>query len=158
MLDGAFMPISLQNGSTAAPYGRPPERRGFQRRAASVSATSSSPFEQAGAAARIDLEAVPLAGRRSDRLLLEVDADPAGSLGAFDLRGKAVDDRLVDHNRQDSVLKAVGKENIAEPRADDGADAQLLQRPHRPFAGRAAAEIRTCDRGFPPAGRARGSE
>ena len=69
-------------------------------------------------------------------------------LRQFDLRGEAIDDLLVDDDRQDAVLEAVGEEDIAEARADHGADAHLLQRPHRAFARRAAAEIRSGDQDF----------
>jgi hypothetical protein len=68
--------------------------------------------------------------------------------GGLNLRSESIDNLLVDNNRQDTVLKAVGEKNIAEARADDGPHAHLLQRPHRPFAGRAAAEIRTGDEDF----------
>ena len=105
-------------------------------------------FEQSGAAARIDLETMPLSRRRGDGLLLEIDADAPRALGVLDLGGEAIDDLLVDDDRQDAVLEAVGEEDVAEARADDGADAHLLQRPHRAFARGAAAEIRAGDEDF----------
>src|ERR1700730_14763546 len=106
------------------------------------------PLQQAFAAARINFEPMLLARWRSDRLPLEVDTNPSGPLCECDLRGQAIDNLLIDDNRKNSVLKAIGKEDVAETRADDGADAHLLWRPYRPFAGRAAAEIRTSDQDF----------
>jgi len=69
--------------------------------------------------------------RHGDRLRFQIDADPPSSLRGFDLRGEAIDNLLVDDNRENPVLKAVGEEDVAKTRADDGADAYLLQRPHR---------------------------
>ena len=105
-------------------------------------------FQQAFAPARIDRKLVPLSRRRDDRLLLQVDADAPGPLGLLHLRGKAIDDLLVDDDRQDAVLEAIGKEDVAKARADDGADAHFLQRPDRAFARGAAAEIRTGNENF----------
>src|SRR5580692_13185564 len=102
-------------------------------------------LKKTGAAARIDLKTVFGSRRRCDRLRLQIDADPPRPLREFDLGGKPVDNLLVDDDGQDAVLKAVGEENIAEARTDDGADARFLQRPYRAFAGRAAAEIRPGD-------------
>ncbi len=72
------------------------------------------PPKQPGATARIDLETVPFSRGRCNRLCLEIDTDMPGSLGVLDLRGKAIDNFLVDYDREDAVLKAVGEENIAE--------------------------------------------
>src|SRR6202012_3395337 len=52
---------------------------------------------------------------------------------------------LVDDDRQDAVLEAVGEEDVAKARADHGADAAFLQRPHRALARGAAAEVRSGD-------------
>src|SRR5205823_9505787 len=79
-------------------------------------------FQQPRAPARIDGKFVPLSRRRQDRLLLQVDADAPGTLGLLHFRSKAIDDRLADDNRQDTVLEAIGKEDVAKARADDGAD------------------------------------
>src|ERR1700693_5059616 len=68
-------------------------------------------FEKSGAAARIDLKTVNFSGRRRDRLRLQIDADPPRPLRMLDLRGKAIDNLLVDNDGQDAVLKAVGEEN-----------------------------------------------
>src|SRR5271169_5821123 len=105
-------------------------------------------LQQAVAAARVDLEPMLLARWRGNRLALEVDADPSRPLREFDFRGQTIGNLLVDDNGQNSVLKAVGKEDVAKTRANDGADTHLLQRPNRPFAGRPAAEIRTGDQDF----------
>src|SRR5665213_1979654 len=98
--------------------------------------------------ARINLETMPLSRRRGDRLFLEIDADASCALGKSDLRGKPVDNLLVDDNREDSVLKTVGVEDIAEAGADNRADSHFLQRPYRPFSGRTAAEIWTGNKDF----------
>src|SRR5450631_518178 len=105
-------------------------------------------FEQPGAPPRVDLETVPFSRGRGDGLLLQIDADTPCPLRVLDLRRKAVDDLLVDDDGKDSILEAVGEKDIAEARADDGTDPHLLQRPHRPFAGRAATEIRSGDEDF----------
>src|SRR6202171_41236 len=105
-------------------------------------------FEQPVAPPRVDLETVPFSRGRGDGLLLQIDANTPCPLRVLDLRRKAVDNLLVDHDGKDSILEAVGEKDIAEPRADDGTDPHLLQRPHRPFAGRAATEIRSGDQDF----------
>src|SRR6202048_265797 len=97
--------------------------------------------EQSGAPARIDLEAGPLSCWRGDGLFLEIDADTPCPLCEFDLRGKAVDNLLVDDDGQDSVLKTVGEENVAKARADGGADPHPRQRPPRPFGERPATKF-----------------
>jgi hypothetical protein len=84
-------------------------------------------FEQPGAAARVDLETMLLTRRQSDLLLPEIDTDPPGALRGLDLSREAVDNRFVDDDRQDSVLKAVGEENVAEARPDESANTQFLQ-------------------------------
>src|SRR6476661_7355500 len=89
-----------------------------------------------------------LTRRQSDLLLPEIDTDPPGALRGLDLSREAVDNRLVDDDRQDSVLKAVSEENVAEARPDESANAQFLQRPHRSFARRAATKIRPGDKDF----------
>src|SRR5690242_19920178 len=73
------------------------------------------PLQEALAPPRINLEGVLLSRRRDDRPRLKVDADPSGALGGFDLSGKRVNDLLVDHDREDPVLKAIGKEDVAKP-------------------------------------------
>src|ERR1700688_2354140 len=105
-------------------------------------------LQQARAPARIDLEAVFLARRRDDRLRVEINPDAPGTLGDLDLCGEAVDDFLVDNDRENAVLEAVREKNVAKARADHGADAHLLQRPHRAFTRGAAAEIRSGDEDF----------
>ena len=105
-------------------------------------------FQQPGAPARVDCKIVSLSRRRQDRLLLQVDADTPGALGLLYFRGKAIDNRLVDDNRQDAVLEAIGKEDVAKARADDGADAHLLQRPDRAFTRGTTAEIWTGNEDF----------
>src|SRR3954451_19765144 len=67
--------------------------------------------EKSGAAARIDLKTVPHSRWRSNRLLLQVDANAPRALRVLDLRGKTIDNLLVDDDGQDSVLEAVGEEN-----------------------------------------------
>src|ERR1700761_8087278 len=86
-----------------------------------------------------------LAARRGDGLFFQIDADLAGALALLDFSGKAVDDLLVDENRQDAILEAIGEEDVAEARADDRAHAALLQRPHGAFTRGAAAEVRSGD-------------
>src|SRR5436190_22839930 len=76
------------------------------------------PLQQALAAARIDFKTVGFASWRSDRLLLQVDADASRALRDFDLRGEAIDNRLVDDDRQNAVLEAVGEEDIAKAGTD----------------------------------------
>src|SRR4029077_154691 len=92
------------------------------------------PLQQAFSPARVYLETMRLSRRRSNRLRLEIDTDPPSALGNFDFRRKAIDYFLVDDDRQYPVLETVGKEDIAEPRGDHGADTHLLQRTNRPFA------------------------
>src|SRR5882757_7659589 len=99
-------------------------------------------LQQALAAARINLEGVPLSGWRYDRLRLEIDADLARALRRLDVGRERVDDLFLNHDRKNSVLKAIGEEDIAKTRADDGADSHLLQRPDRPLARRTTSEIR----------------
>src|SRR5689334_6546141 len=79
------------------------------------------PLEQSFAPTRVYLEAMRLAGRRSDRLFLKIDADASCALGNFDFRGKTIDNLLVNDDRQNSILEAVGEEDIAKTRADDRA-------------------------------------
>ena len=52
-----------------------------------------------------------------------------------------VDVFLRQHDRQDAVLEAVVEEDVGEAGRDDAADAEVLQRPGRVLARRAAAEI-----------------
>ena len=75
------------------------------------------PLQQAFAPSRVNVKTACRSGRRRDRLLLEVDANASRPLRDFDFRGEAIDDRLVDNDRQNSVLEAVGEEDFA------GADA-----------------------------------
>src|ERR1700730_6458025 len=63
----------------------------------------------------VDLEPDLLSRWRDNRLRLKVDADSSGALGRFDFGSKWVDDFLVDHNREDAVLKTIGKEDVAKP-------------------------------------------
>src|SRR3569832_840152 len=91
-------------------------------------------LQKAVAAARIDLEAMHLSRWRSDGLFFEIDRDAARALAMLDFHGKRVDNLLVNDDGQDADLKAIGEEDVAEPRTDDGANAHLLQRPHRAFA------------------------
>src|ERR1700742_363061 len=88
-------------------------------------------LNHSGATPRVDLEAVLFARGRRDRLLFQIDADPAGALRLFDFGGQTIDNFLVDDDGKNSVLEAIGEEDIAEARADDGADTPFLQRPHR---------------------------
>src|SRR5580658_5986245 len=80
-------------------------------------------FQQPGAAARIDLEAMDLSGRGRDGLLFQIDRDAPRPLAVLDFHGEPIDNLLVDHDRQDSVLETVREKDIAEARTDDGADA-----------------------------------
>jgi len=73
------------------------------------------PLQQSLPAALIDFEGVLSARRCSDGLRFEIDADPTRSLGSFDLGRQVINNRLVDHDGQDSVLKAVGKKDVANP-------------------------------------------
>src|SRR5262249_44590147 len=75
---------------------------------------------------RIDLERVVLSGRRDNRLRLEVDADFPGALCCLDIGRKGIDDGLIDDNGKDSILEAVGKEDVAKAGADDGPDSHFL--------------------------------
>src|SRR4051794_6684362 len=70
--------------------------------------------EQPGAPARVDLEMVARSRGRGDGLLVQVDADTPGALGGLDFGGKAVDHRLVDDDRKNAVLEAVGVEDVAK--------------------------------------------
>src|SRR5579871_5406092 len=105
-------------------------------------------LQEPGAAARIDLKAMHLSGWRGDRLLLQVDRHAACALTLLDFNRKTIDDLLVDDDGQDSVLETVGEKDIAKTRADDGADAIFLERPHRALARGAATEIRPSDQDF----------
>src|ERR1700742_640084 len=82
-------------------------------------------FQKACAAARIDLEAMHLPRRRGDRLLFQIDSDAARALAMLDFHGKRIDDLLVDDDRQNAILKAVGEKDIAKARPDNGADTLL---------------------------------
>jgi len=106
------------------------------------------PLQQAFAPPRINLEPVRFSGRRNDRLFLEIDGDAPRALRDRDLRGEPIDNRLVDDDRQNSVLEAVGEEDIAEARTYYSANTHLLQRPYRPFARRPATEIRSGNQDF----------
>src|SRR3546814_5052031 len=46
-------------------------------------------------------------------------------------------------NQQQAVLARIAREDVAETRRDDAADPEVGERPHRMFARRAAAEIRS---------------
>src|ERR1700733_14938241 len=98
-------------------------------------------FEESCTTARVDLEAMHLSRGRSDRLLFQIDADATRALAVLDFHRERIDDLLVDHDRENSVLEAVGEEDIAEARADDGADSHFLERPHRAFPRRSASEV-----------------
>src|SRR5579863_6681556 len=100
------------------------------------------PLQQPGSTARIDLEAMLLARWRGNGLLFQIDADASCPLAEFDFGGETIDNLLIDHNRENAVLKTIGEENIAKSRPDNGADSHFLQRPHRTLARRAATEIR----------------
>jgi hypothetical protein len=73
------------------------------------------PLQEALAPSRIYLERDLLSGWRDNRLRLKVDADSSGALGDLDFGSKRVDDLLVDHDREDAILKAIGKEDVAKP-------------------------------------------
>src|SRR5579871_5029478 len=103
-------------------------------------------LQKTGAPARIDLEAMHLPRWRGDRLLFEIDSDAARALAVLDFHGEGIDNLLVDHDRQDAVLEAVGEKDIAKARSDNGANAFLLKRPYRAFTRRPATEIRTGDK------------
>src|SRR6476646_4198116 len=70
-------------------------------------------FEEASPAAGIDVEAMDLAGGRRDGLRLKVNRDAARALAFLDLGHEAIDDGLVDDDREDAVLEAVGEEDVA---------------------------------------------
>src|SRR5260221_14062833 len=106
------------------------------------------PLQQAVTPSWIDLKSMRLSGRRNNRLRFEVDTDSPGALRDLDLRGETIGNRLVDHDRQNSVLETIGEEDIAKARADHGANAHLLQRPYRAFTCRSAAEIWSRDENF----------
>src|SRR5579862_2088154 len=84
-------------------------------------------LQEAGAAARVDLEAMDFSGRRDDRLFFQIDRNAPRALALLDLHREPIDDLLVDDDGEDSVLEAVGKEDVAKARADDGADAPFLK-------------------------------
>ena len=52
---------------------------------------------------------------------------------------------LVDDHGQQAVLEAVGAEDVGELGADDGLEAEILQRPRRVFARGAAADVAAGD-------------
>src|SRR5579872_1041821 len=83
-----------------------------------------------------------LARWRGNGLLFQIDADASRPLAEFDFGGETIDNLLIDHNRENAVLKTIGEENIAKSRPDNGADSHFLQRPHRTLARRTATEIR----------------
>lgn len=58
-------------------------------------------------------------------------------------------------DRQESILHGVGLEDVGERRADDGAEPELHERPHRVFARAPTAEVLPYqqDGGPPPAER-----
>src|ERR1700733_11431043 len=85
---------------------------------------------------------------RCDRLLFQIDADAPCALAVLDFHRERIYDWLVDHDRENSVLEAVGEEDIAKARADDGADSHFLKRPHRAFPRRSAAEVRSRNQDF----------
>src|ERR1700676_3676484 len=71
-------------------------------------------LQQRGAPARVDLEMVPRPRGRDDGLLLQIDANAPCPLGAFDLRGETIDDFLVDHDGENTILKAVREKDVDE--------------------------------------------
>src|SRR3954453_12521917 len=71
-------------------------------------------LQQAFAPPGIDLETELFSCRRDNRLRLEIDADSSCALREFDFGGEAIDDRLVNDDRQYAVLKAVGEEDVTE--------------------------------------------
>src|SRR5579862_9903407 len=71
-------------------------------------------LEETRAPARVDLEAMHLSGRRSDRLLLKIDTNTTCALALLDLHCEAINDLLVDDDGQDTVLETVGKKDVAE--------------------------------------------
>src|SRR5581483_838800 len=73
------------------------------------------PLQEAFAPPRVDLERDLFSRWRDNRLRLEVDGDSSGTLGGFNLGRKYVDNPLVDHDREDAVLKAIGKKDVAKP-------------------------------------------
>ncbi len=93
------------------------------------------PLDEAHLPPRIDIEAVDLAGRRSDRLRFEINRDAARPLTCLDLGCEAIDQGLVENDRQNAVLKTVGKEDVAEAGTDDGPNAHFVNGPHGALAG-----------------------
>jgi hypothetical protein len=85
--------------------------------------TSKEPLAPPG----INLEATLPSRRRGDCLGFEVNTDPARALRCLDLGRKFIDNLFVNNDRQDAILKAIGKENISETAADNGSDAHLLK-------------------------------
>src|SRR6202023_1255068 len=78
--------------------------------------------QETRAEARIDLEAMHSSRWRGDRLLFQIDGDAPSALAVFDFHREPVDNFLIDGDRQDAVLKAVGEKDIAKARADNGAN------------------------------------
>src|SRR5690606_15768164 len=98
------------------------------------------PLEQALFSEGVDLEAIHLDVRLAHRLLGQVDAQPVARRGVH-LGEQAVDGRLVEHDRQQTVLEAVAIEDLGEARRDDRSDAPVGQRPGRVLTARAATEV-----------------
>src|SRR5471030_764856 len=90
---------------------------------------------------RIDLERDGTAGRRDHHAVLEIDRHARVAGRGLHLVGQLLDVFDRQWHRQDAVLEAVVVEDVAEVGRDHRLDAHALQRPHRAFAGGAAAEV-----------------
>src|SRR5579871_5159420 len=90
----------------------------------------------------VDAEGYFLAVRQRDRPGREIDRQWAAGGG----RGHdPVDPRLLERNRQQPVLEAVGVKNLAEARGDDAADAEIEERPDGVLAAGSGAEVASGD-------------
>lgn len=71
------------------------------------------------------------AGRRNDLLRFQVDCQPI-TFGQF--VEQVVDNRRIEHDRQNTVLEAIVIKDIGETGRDNRSEAKIFERPRRMFA------------------------
>src|SRR5208282_3714282 len=100
--------------------------------------------EQTVLAVCVDLELHDAAVGSADFLLREIDRE-CGVGAALGIVEQLLQDLRRDLHRQNAVLETVVVKNIAERGRDHARDAEILERPGRVLARRAAAEIAASD-------------
>ena len=129
----AGQPTAMWSSEPGRRRSRPRSGR-CRRRAASVSAMSSSPFSSRSPGLGVDLERRPR-GRRTRR---------PGARGRRSPRSACISARTSSSgsaHRQQAGLRAVAVEDVREAGRDDRLEAEVLQRPDGVLARGAAAEV-----------------